>query len=63
MWFIARSVYTTEYSNSPPPCSSGRGDEWYGLAVSWGSVCPNGEAEEEVEEEENGQEAIARRVV
>jgi len=26
MWFIARSVYTTEYSRSPPAASRGRGD-------------------------------------
>ena len=26
MWFIARSVYTTEYSSRPPAASRGRGD-------------------------------------
>ena len=36
MWFIALSVYTTEYSNKPPEDSKDNGLLWYGLDGSCG---------------------------
>ena len=41
MWFIARSVYTTEYSNNPPAWSRGSGDLWNGLLASCGHLLAN----------------------
>ena len=34
MWFIDRSVYTTEYSKSPPAASKGNGLAWNGFVQS-----------------------------
>jgi len=34
MWFIDRSVYTTEYSKSPPAASKGKGLAWNGFVQS-----------------------------
>ena len=41
MWFMALSVYTTEYSSRPPAASNGRGDLWYGLEGSCGHCAAN----------------------
>ena len=41
MWFMALSVYTTEYSSRPPAASNGRGDLWYGLDGSCGHCAAN----------------------
>jgi hypothetical protein len=34
MWFMERSVYTTEYSKSPPAASNGKGLAWNGFDQS-----------------------------